>query len=154
MMPMRNNASVEIAQRCKFVCSYLVRTPSTDDQPHYYLQPCAYTVDVTVKSTKIRVGTDRVLDFAVLEESIKSVVPDGKFIISCVGGDFTKLIAALDTLNVPIEYVSFEICTENICAWIADMLQARLTYYDWGVIVTSVVLTENGSSKATWRAIQ
>lgn len=135
---------IDITQRVQFACDYLVRSDAG-----YSIQPCLYTVDVTVRSTQSVDG--RVMEFAELQDLIKAVVPNNRFIVMLTDNNIQKLVVPLADLGVDIEYVSFEVCAENLCSWIAEMLQGRLYLNYSNIYVVEVVLNENGTSTARWR---
>lgn len=135
---------IDITQRVQFTCDYLVRSDAG-----YSIQPCLYTVDVTVRSTQSVDG--RVMEFAELQDLIKAVVPNNRFIVMLTDNNIQKLVVPLADLGVDIEYVSFEVCAENLCSWIAEMLQGRLYLNYSNIYVVEVVLNENGTSTARWR---
>lgn len=138
---------IDITQRVQFTCDYLVQVPAG-----YKIQPCLYTVDVTVRSTTD--SDDRLLDFETLRDGIAAVVPSGKFIVSLTDNHVKPIVDALESFNVPIERVSFKVSAENLCRWIASMLQGRLYFEQPNICVTEVVLNENGTSTARWRKWQ
>ena len=135
---------IDITQRVQFTCDYLVKIDSG-----YSIQQCLYTVDVTVRSTQSVDG--RVMEFAELKDQIESVVPNNRFIVMLTDNNIQKLVVPLADLGVDIEYVSFEVCAENLCSWIAEMLQGRLYLTYSNIYVVEVVLNENGTSTARWR---
>ena len=135
---------IDITQRVQFTCDYLVRSDAG-----YSIQPCLYTVDVTVRSAESLDG--RVMEFSELKAQIESVVPNNKFIVMLTDNNIQKLVVPLADLGVDIEYVSFEVCAENLCSWIAEMLQGRLYLTYSNIYVVEVVLNENGTSNARWR---
>lgn len=137
--------SSEITQRIRFNCDYLIHKPGGG----YSIQPCLYTVDATVVSTHPSEAGGRILEFAHLKQYMQEVVPDNKFIVDqSVPQPFVKV---LTDIGVSVQFVNFEICAENLCAWIADMLKGRLYLNEVSVDVTEVVLNENGTSTARWR---
>ena len=137
--------SVEITQRVAFSCSYLVRAPDNK----CYLQACYYTLDATVQSKAD--GDKQVFPFEVLRAEMEMVVPDQKFIASTIDNHRHKVTLALADVGAPIEYVSFRVCAESLCAWIAELLQYRIGEQYPGIVVTEVVLNENQMSTAKWR---
>lgn len=135
---------IDITQRVQFTCDYLVRS-----DVGYSIQPCLYTVDVTVRSAQSVDG--RVMEFAELQDLIRAVVPNNKFVVMLTDNKIQKLVVPLSDLGVDIEYVSFEVCAENLCSWIAEMLQGRLYLTHSNIYVVEVLLNENGTSIARWR---
>jgi hypothetical protein len=91
------------------------------------------------------------MEFAELQDLIRAVVPNNKFIVMLTDNKIQKLVVPLSDLGVDIEYVSFEICAENLCSWIAEMLQGRLYLTHSNIYVVEVLLNENGTSTARWR---
>lgn len=139
--------SSEITQRIRFTCDYLVSKPGTG----YSIQPCLYTVDATVVSTAAAKPNGRILEFAHLKQYMQEVVPDNMFIVDQSVPQ--PLVKVLTDIGVSVQFVNFEVCAENLCAWIADMLKSRLYFNERDVDVTEVVLNENGTSTARWRNV-
>lgn len=131
-----------------FECTYFLDTSDGNIDVNAH----RYRVEVTVR----RIGDvcNRIMEFYQLQDILKSILPDSKYLYSDNPGTIQYIIGQLlentgtETSTVKFK---FELCAENICNWIANTLQDKLNVdYSSKLEVSDVVLRENSYCFVNW----
>lgn len=134
-----------LSQRASFSCCYIMDG---------VLNPHDYKVEATIQSSDAEDTRDVILDFDRFKTLLKSVLPNRAFLTS----DIVKVNVQLENdlcntlkcMRIPVVKYSFEICTETLCAALAQALQAELTRGRTHTEVIEFKLRESNDAYATW----
>ena len=137
----------------EFECVYFLQS---SERQKIDINAHRYRVEVSVR--RIDGVYNRIVEFSELQEILKSVLPDGKYLYSSENNDTPYMIGTLlkntDNSDCTIK-VKFVLCAENICNWIAQNLQEKLDLnYAKKLEVTDVVLRENSQCFVNWHRVE
>ena len=135
----------------EFECAYFLESEDkkVDINAH------RYRIEVSVRRTG---GVyNRIVEFSELQNLLKSVLPDRKYLYTDDPGTVSYIIGQLlETKDVSKSAVKlkFELCAENLCNWIVNELQSKLDLqYGKKLEVTDAVLRENSQCYVNWHKV-
>lgn len=150
-MSQKIEPSQSVTVKQEFECVYFLKSKDK----HIDINAHRYRIEVSVR----RKGSvyNRILEFSELQELIKSIVPNNKYLYSNDTASIQYIIGQLleneDPSGCTVK-VKFELCAENICNWIANTLQDKLNnFYGNKIEVTDVVLRENNQCFVNWHKV-
>lgn len=110
-----------------------------------------YKIDVTIKGEQNKKEWGMVLDFKVLKDVIKSIIPDHKFVYNCknISDIELEIVDILKDNNLECIGYPFDTTAENLVGFFADKIQDKLPN---NIKVVKIDLWETSKNHATWEA--
>lgn len=117
------------------------------------LQAHRYKVEVTVDSLAGVRSDGEVIDYKILADHLKSILPRDGIMVNSNPTDPERAIAsAFIQYGVRVYQLDNErISVENLCQYISTALQSQLNRFENGIRVIQVNLRETADAYATWR---
>lgn len=132
-----------VSYRCEFESCYIQNSE---------LHAHRYKLEVSVDSPERYKNYGKVIDYKVLAKHVRSICPDGSFLIGSDSTDQEKLVAeCIKTCGVNVTYRPHVLTIESLCESLACELQDILNRHEPCVRVIEVKLRETNDSFATWQ---
>lgn len=110
-----------------------------------------YKLEVTVGGDDRYASKQQVLDYKVLGEYVRRIVPDKHWLVSSDQSEKEKSVAdMMRSFGIHVVTFPYPLCIERLCEGIAFELQDIFDRHEPGVHVTEVRLRETADSFATW----
>lgn len=110
-----------------------------------------YKIDVTIQGKQDKEKWGMVLDFKILKDIIKSIIPDHKFVYNCENISNIELEIVNVLKNHKLECIGypFDTTAENLVVFFANEIQNKLPN---DINVVKIDLWETSKNHATWEA--